>query len=46
MSLVLLVIGATALVSALLVGAFLTTADRRPAECEEPADVAAAPVDA
>ncbi|MET7648904.1 MFS transporter [Streptomyces sp. NPDC005426] len=43
MSLVLLVIGATALVSALLVGAFLTPARRLP---ERPADVAAAPVDA
>ncbi|WP_326658360.1 DHA2 family efflux MFS transporter permease subunit [Streptomyces sp. NBC_00385] len=43
MSLVLLVVGATALISALLVGAFLPAAD---AEREEPADVAAAPVDA
>ncbi|WP_371777686.1 MFS transporter [Streptomyces sp. NBC_01438] len=43
MSLVMLVIGATALVSALLVGAFLTTPKPRR---EEPADVAATPVDA
>lgn len=43
MSLVLLVVGATALISALLVGAFLPAAD---VEREEPADVAAAPVDA
>ncbi|MDP5314341.1 DHA2 family efflux MFS transporter permease subunit [Streptomyces poriferorum] len=43
MSLVLLVVGATALVSALLVGAFLPAAE---AEREETADVAAAPVDA
>ncbi|MEV0918205.1 MFS transporter [Streptomyces sp. NPDC049967] len=43
MSLVMLVIGATALVSALLVGAFLTTPKPR---CEEPAAVAATPVDA
>lgn len=43
MSLVMLVIGATALVSALLVGAFLTAPKPR---SEEPADVAATPVDA
>ncbi|MHC3815445.1 MFS transporter [Streptomyces sp. DT9] len=43
MSLVMLVIGATALVSALLVGAFLTGPKPRR---EEPADVAATPVDA
>lgn len=43
MSLVLLVVGATALISALLVGAFLPAAE---SEREEPADVAAAPVDA
>ncbi|MBW5251801.1 DHA2 family efflux MFS transporter permease subunit [Streptomyces sp. P01-B04] len=43
MSLVLLVVGATALVSALLVGAFLPAAE---AEREETADVAAAPIDA
>ncbi|MEU9204402.1 DHA2 family efflux MFS transporter permease subunit [Streptomyces sp. NPDC048332] len=43
MSLVLLVVGATALVSALLVGAFLPAAEP---EREEPADVAAVPVDA
>lgn len=43
MSLVMLVIGATALVSALLVGAFLTAP--KPGR-EEPADVAATPVDA
>ncbi|MFF3173166.1 MFS transporter [Streptomyces sp. NPDC057900] len=43
MSLVMLVIGATALVSALLVGAFLTS--QKPRQ-EEPADVAATPVDA
>ncbi|MCX5142510.1 MFS transporter [Streptomyces sp. NBC_00338] len=43
MSLIMLVIGATALVSALLVAAFLTTADKEPSES---ADVAATPVDA
>ncbi|MFF1926159.1 MFS transporter [Streptomyces sp. NPDC058221] len=43
MSLVMLVIGATALVSALLVGAFLTGPER---SRSEPADVAATPVDA